>query len=238
MYSVDLENIDRVNEHLGGGLPEGAIVLIEGNYGAGKSALTQRFAYGLCEAGYRVTLISTELRVTRFLTQMHSLGYKKIETHLLNEDLLFLHADLGKFKGKRELLKRMTQSKIIWKPDVIAIDTFDAILRNDATFDSLVRQDQGRDAALSIISYFRDMIGKGKTIILTVDPTNLSEDVINPFRSVADVYFDIEMMEVGSEIRRSINVNRFAGGGEQVGCKIGFSVRAGVGIVVEARSVV
>jgi flagellar protein FlaH len=46
------------------------------------------------------------------------------------------------------------------------------------------------------------------------------------------------MMEVGSEIRRSINVNRFAGGGEQVGCKIGFSVRAGVGIVVEARSVV
>lgn len=238
MYSLDLEDIDRVNEQFGGGLPEGSIVLIEGNYGAGKSALVQRFAYGLCEAGYKVTLISTELRITRFLTQMHSLGYKRIETHILNENLLFLHADLGKFKGKRELFKRMMESKIIWKPDVILIDTFDAILRNDATFDALVKQDQGRGAALSIISFFRDMIGKGKTIVLTVDPTNVTEEVINPFRAVADVYLEIEMIEVGSEIRRSINVNRFAGGGEQVGGKIGFSVRPGVGIIIEARSIV
>jgi flagellar protein FlaH len=238
MYSIDLEQIDRLNEKLGGGFPEGSIVLIEGNYGAGKSALTQRFTYGLCEAGHKVTLISTELTVTRFLTQMHSLGYKRIETHLLNENLLFLHADLGRFRGKLELLKRMTESKVIWKADVVIVDTFDAILRNDATFDALVKQDQGRGAALSIISFFRSMIGKGKTIIITIDPTNLSEDVINPFRAVADVYFDIEMIEVGSEIRRSINVNRFAGMGEQVGDKIGFSVRGGVGIVVEARSVV
>jgi len=238
MYSIDLEHMDRVNEKLGGGLPEGAIVLIEGQYGSGKSALSQRFSYGLCEAGYRVTFISTELKVTRFLTQMHSLGYKKIENHLLNENLLFLHADLGKFKGKRELMKRMSESPVIWKADVIFMDTFDAILRNDATFETLVKQDQGRGAALSIISFFRDMIGKGKTIVLTVDVTNLSEEVVSPFRSVADVYLDIEMIEVGSEVRRSINVNRFAGMGEQVGDKIGFSVRGGIGIVIEARSVV
>ncbi len=238
MYSIDLEDRDRLNEKLGGGLPEGSIVLIEGNYGGGKSVLSQRFAYGLCEAGYKVTLVSTELGIRQFLTQMHSLGYRRIESHLLNERLLFLHADLGKFKGKRELLKRMMEAKVMWRADVIIIDTFDAILRNDATFDALVKQDKGRSAALQIISFFRSMIGKGKTIVLTVDPTNLSDEVLNPFRAIADVYLEIEMIEVGNEIRRTINVNRFAGMGEQVGDKIGFSVRSGIGIVIEARAIV
>lgn len=238
MYSIDMENIDRVKEKLGGGLPEGCIVLLEGNYGGGKSALTQRFAYGLCQAGHTVTYISTELRVNRFLDQMNALGYNKIESTLLQEKMLFLHADLGKFKGKRELLRKMSESKAIWKAEVIIIDTFDAILRNDASFEDMITKDEGRGAALSIISFFRDMIGRGKTIIITVDPANVSEEVINPFRSVADVYFYIEMMEVGSEIKRSINVNRHAGGGDKLGDKIGFSVRPGVGIVIESRSIV
>ena len=238
MYSIDLEDRDQLNEKLGGGLPEGAIVLIEGKYGAGKSALTQRMAYGICEAGYKVTLVSTELTIRQFLTQMHSLTYNRIETHLLNEKMLFLYADLGKFRGKRELLRRMMEAKVMWKADVVMIDTFDAILRNDVTFDELVRQEKGRSAALQIISFFRSMIGKGKTIVITIDPTNLSEDVLSPFRAIADVYLEIEMMEVGNEIRRSINVNRFAGMGEQVGDKIGFSVRSGIGIVIEARAIV
>ncbi len=238
MYSIDLENRDQLNEKLGGGLPEGAIVLIEGRYGAGKSALTQRMTYGICEAGYKVTLVSTELTIRQFLTQMHSLTYNRIETHLLNERMLFLYADLGRFRGKRELLKRMMEAKVMWKADVVAIDTFDAILRNDVTFDDLVKQEKGRSAALQIISFFRNMIGKGKSIIITIDPTNLSEDVLSPFRAIADVYLEIEMMEVGNEIRRSINVKRFAGMGEQVGDKIGFSVRSGIGIVIEARAIV
>jgi len=238
LYSIDLEDRDQLNEKLGGGLPEGAIVLIEGKYGAGKSALTQRMAYGICEAGYKVTLVSTELTIRQFLTQMHSLTYNRIETHLLNEKMLFLYADLGKFRGKRELLRRMMEAKVMWKADVVMIDTFDAILRNDVTFDELVRQEKGRSAALQIISFFRSMIGKGKTIVITIDPTNLSEDVLSPFRAIADVYLEIEMMEVGNEIRRSINVNRFAGMGEQVGDKIGFSVRSGIGIVIEARAIV
>lgn len=238
MYSIDLENIDRVKEKLGGGLPEGCIVLLEGNYGGGKSALSQRIAYGLCQAGHTVTYISTELRVNRFLDQMNALGYNKIESILLQEKMLFLHADLGKFRGKRDLLKNMMESKVMWKAEVIIIDTFDAILRNDSSFENMITKGEGSDAALSIISFLRDMIGRGKTIIITVDPANVSEEVINPFRSVADVYFYIEMMEVGSEIRRSINVNRHAGGGDKLDDKIGFSVRPGVGIVIESRSIV
>lgn len=245
IQSIGLEDRDQLNAEIGGGFPRGSIVLIEGDFGAGKSALSQRITYGVTKEDNSVTYLSTELTVSGFIDQMHSLNYDIVRP-MLEEKLLFLNADLGKsdmlkdsrtHKGRKELLKRLMKAEVMWKPDVIIIDTFDEILRNDPKFESLVRDDDGRQAALEIISYFREIISKGKIIILTVDPSTVNDDVISPFRSIADIYMKIDMNEVGSETRRSISVQRFSGMGEQVGDSIGFSVRADNGIVIESRSV-
>jgi flagellar protein FlaH len=225
-------------------MPPGSIVLAEGDYGAGKSALSQRFAYGLCEEGHRVTMLSTELTVGSFLDQMHSLDYGMVE-HMLDENILFLHADIGDSNNfsddddsdRKDLLKRLMDAEVMWDSDVIIIDTFDAILRNDPKFEALVRKNEERQAALEIISFFRDVIAQGKVIVLTVDPSTLDEDAIGPFRSIADIFLELEMIEVGNDVRRQISVKRFAGMGEQVGDTIGYSVRSGTGIVIESRSV-
>ena len=245
LFSIGLKERDRLDKELGGGMPPGSIVLMEGDYGAGKSALSQRFAYGLCEEGATVTFLSTELTVGSFLEQMHSLDYGMVD-HMLDENVLFLHADIGDSKStfsdeeeedRMDLLKRLMEAEVMWDSDVIIIDTFDAILRNDPKFEALVRENEERQAALEIISFFRDIIADGKVIILTVDPTTLDEEAIGPFRSIADVFLELEMVEVGNDVRRQISVLRFAGMGEQVGDTIGYSVRSGTGIVIESRSV-
>jgi flagellar protein FlaH len=259
LYSLGLDEHDRLNNELGGGIPGGSIVLIEGDYGAGKSAMSQRFSYGLCEENNSVTLVSTELTVRGFIDQMHSLSYD-VEEHLLNEDLLFLEADVDTGKSalrgsgggggggggggdgdedgsRRQLLKRLMEADKMWEADVVVVDTFDAILRNDPNFEALVRQNEERQAALEIISFFRDLVSQGKVIVLTVDPSTVDEEAIGPFRSIADVYLELQMVEVGNDVRRSIAVRRFAGMGEQVGDTIGYSVRSGTGIVIESRSV-
>ncbi len=46
IFSIGLDDRDRLNKELGGGIPTGSIVLMEGDYGAGKSAISQRFATG------------------------------------------------------------------------------------------------------------------------------------------------------------------------------------------------
>jgi len=245
LFSLGLDDHDRLNKELGGGIPPGSIILVEGDYGAGKSAMSQRFTYGLCEEGHDVTYLSTELTVGSFLDQMHSLSYDMVD-HMLDENVLFLHADIGDsntFSGnddeqeRKELLRRLMEAEVMWEGDVIVIDTFDAILRNDPKFEALVRQNDERQAALEIISFFRDIISEGKCIMLTVDPSTLDEEAIGPFRAIADVFIELEMIEVGNDTRRQINVLRFAGMGEQVGDTIGFSVRSGTGIVIESRSV-
>jgi flagellar protein FlaH len=245
LYSLGLDDHDRLNKELGGGIPPGSIILAEGDYGAGKSAMSQRFGYGLCEEEHDVTMLSTELTVGSFLDQMHSMSYGVVD-HVLDENLLFLHADIGDgntFSGsdeeqdRKELLRRLMEAEVMWESDVIIIDTFDAILRNDPKFEALVRQNEERQAALEIISFFRDVISRGKCIMLTVDPSTLAEEAIGPFRAIADVFIEIDMVEVGNDVRRQLNVKRFAGMGEQVGDTIGFSVRSGTGVVIESRSV-
>ena len=243
LLSLGLEDHDRLNKELGGGIPRGSIVLVEGDYGAGKSAMTQRFAYGLLQEGASATVLSTELTVQGFIDQMHSLSYDVVKP-LLNEELLFLHADFdsgGAFSEgdgeRKELLKRLMEADVMWQSDVVFLDTFDAILRNDPTFEALVRENEERQAALEIISFFRDIISDGKVVVLTFDPSTVNEEAIGPFRAIADVFLQLEMIEVGNEVRRQISVKRFAGMGQQVGDTIGYSVRSGTGIVIESRSV-
>ena len=243
LFSLGLDDRDRLNAELGGGIPPGSIVLLEGDYGAGKSAMSQRACYGFCETGTSVTYLSTELTIGGFIEQMHSLDYG-VEEHLLDERLLFLHADLdagGAISGdggeRRDVLKRLMDAEVMWQPDVVIVDTFDALLRNDPQFEALVRQNEERQAALEIISFFRDVISQGKVVVLTVDPSTVSEEAIGPFRSIADVYVHLEMIEVGNDVRRQISVKRFAGMGEQVGDTVGYSVRSGIGIVIESRNV-
>ena len=243
-FPIGLTDHDRLEKELGGGIPKGSIVLIEGDYGAGKSVLSQRFAYGFNTEGVVTTLVSTELGVKGFLDQMNSLAYDMVKT-LINEEVLFIPAEIdaaGTLSGgdddeRKELLKRMMGAETMWDADVIIIDTFDAILRNDPKFEALVRKNEERQAALEIISFFRDLTTKGKTIVLTVDPSTVDEEAIGPFRSIADVYLELEMVEVGNDVRRNIFVKRFAGMGQQVGDTVGFSVRSGIGIVIESRSV-
>ncbi len=243
-FPLGLEDHDRLTKELGGGLPKGAIVLIEGDYGAGKSVMSQRFSFGLTQEDVVVTLVSTELDTKGFLDQMHSLSYDMVRS-LLDEEFLFIPAEIdpggalsgGPERERKQLLRRMMEAEAMWKADMIIVDTFDAILRNDPQFEALVRQNEERQAALEIISFFREITSKGKTVVLTVDPSTVDEEAIGPFRSIADVYFQLEMVEVGNDVRRNIFVKRFAGMGEQVGDRIGFSVRSGIGIVIESRSV-
>ncbi|WP_302082302.1 ATPase domain-containing protein [Salinibaculum rarum] len=240
LYSLGLAHHDQLNRAFGGGLPKGSIVLVEGTYGAGKSTLAGRFAYGLTEQSHEVTYLSTERPVGPFLDQMRSLSYD-VTSALLDRQLLYLFGDLSGFDSDGDppqLLSRLTSSRGMWETDVAILDTFGDILRYDPTFDVLAGQTDRRRAAQRVISFFRRIARGDRTVVLTVDPSGLADATLEPFRAIADVLLQVTATSGGRSVRRSIDVKRFVGMGQQVDDSIGFSIRPGIGIVVENRRVV
>ncbi|WP_224333879.1 ATPase domain-containing protein [Haloprofundus halobius] len=244
-YSLGLTDRDRIDASFGGGLPRGSLVLIEGGHGAGKSALTQRFCYGFCETGHSVTYVSTELEAAGFVSQMRSLSYSVV-SHLLAEQMLFLHADVdtrdrmdGREAGLdgREMLTRLMHAETMWRSDVVIIDGFDSILLHDPRFEAISDENDEDDLMQNLITFFRQIVTDGTTVVFTVNPDSLSPNTLRPLRTVSDVYLDIETKSVGSEIRRNALVRKFGGMGEQVDDNIGFTVQSGRGISIVSRTV-
>ena len=237
-YSLGLADRDRVDTAFGGGLPEGSVVLIEGEDGAGKSALCQRFSYGMAEEGTRVTYISTELESWEFVQQMHSLSYDVVD-HLLGERTLFLHADVDTHdEGEsRQLLARFAGAKTLWKADVIYVDTLTALLRNDPNYEATVASGDEDHVIQRLVSLLQQRTLTDRTIVLTADPTSVSDDALRPLRNVANVYFELETKSVGQEIRRNVRVRRFQNMNSPVDDSIGFSVQQGRGLSIVSRTV-
>ena len=238
-HALGLTRRDRVNAAFGGGFPPGSIVYVEGADGAGKSVLSQRIAYGMASEGIPVAYLSTELTLPEFLDQMNSLSYDVVE-HLLADRMLFLHApvagDEWSEATKRELLGRLLSAEHLWRGEVTIVDSFDALLRND----TLVA-DGGVDGSVGVVETLtkrlRRITAGGQTIVLTADPHGVEDRMLKPLRRVTDVYLQVEMKEVGQEIRRNVVVRRFAGMASPVDDTIGFTVQQGRGITIESRTV-
>lgn len=234
LYPLGLEERDSLNRKIGGGLPIGSIVLVEGEDGAGKSAFSQRFAYGLCETGKNICYLTHELDLMGFLEQMASLGYN-MDEHILSNRFAFIGVSLD---TEDKYVEKLMNAKRMWNGEITILDGFNQLLRNDVEFKKLVKQNGEKDLSTKIVSSLKSRTRSEKTVILTIDPTDLNEEALSPFRSVADVYLKLNAVKVGGELQKTMDVKRFSGMGKQVGDSIGYSVRAGAGIVVESRGVV
>jgi flagellar protein FlaH len=245
LYSLDMEDRDRVNPAFGGGLPQSSLVLLEGEHGSGKSVITQRFCKGLCEAGTHVTYVSAEDTASDWVSQMRSLDYDVVD-HLLSEQMLFLHADVdtrdqlaeeGRRRDDRELLTRLMEANVMWRSDVVIVDGFDSLLLHDPRYEEISDRGDEDDVIQNLISFFRRMTSNGKTVVLTANPESLTRAALRPLRDTSDVYIMLGMRSVGQEVRRNMVVRKFAGMGSQVDDNVGFDVQSGRGLLIVNRTI-
>ena len=228
VLSFEIER-DEFNRNLGDGFPEGSIVFIEGDNGSGKSSISHRFAYGLLENGYEVTLISTQLTTKGFINQMHSLDYP-VALHLLKNKLLYIPVLplIKSSKDRIDFIDRLMGAEALFKKDVIIIDTIS----------SLIKQSADTTKGFELISFLKKITGMGKTIILTSNLNDLDSTINSQFISSSDIYFTLKVRPLGNEIKRTIVVNKFTGARRPVGTMIGFRIEPKAGLVVEIASVI
>lgn len=219
---------DGLHRHLGGGIPKGAMVVLSGSVGSGKSAIVQRLIYGFMLHHHNVNIISTELTTKGFLDQMESLDYP-VKRNLLDGTLGFVPVFplIGKAKPRLDFLSRLTSTPGLYEPEVIFIDTFSALVKNDL--------DESK--ALDTISFFKKITGRNRTVILTIDPSDIPNSIMAPFRSVADILIELKTEVVEGAMEHILYVTRYSHAQGPVSTAVGFRIEPGAGFIVDITTV-
>jgi len=243
LFKFDIKQ-DDLCTRLGGGLPKGALVVMLGPVGAGKSVLCQRITQGLLRQDSRVAYVSTELTTRGMLDQMESLGYNEAWAAIPSEKYVFVptHPTIGERSPRGDRLSRLLKARKLYELDVIIFDTFSKLL-GDHMHDHAHATPGGTsprpmDMVEAVLHLFKRLTGLGKTIILTLDPDESPAAAIEPFVSEADVFLRIEKERVGGSTSRRIVVERMSRAANRYNENIGFRVEPRVGIVIEIRAVV
>jgi archaeal flagellar protein FlaH len=211
-----------IDKKLGGGIPIGSLILIEGQSDAGKSVLSQQMIWGSLASGYRVLLFTTENTVKSLVSQMASLG-QDILDYLL----------LGRLK-----VYYMKQSQVKAYP----VATFDKILeaidKNPAyhlvVIDSLTPIVSVSDV-LKILSYFercKSVCDQGRTIINVMHTYALDNDTLIRVRSACDAHLKLTIEKVGDKLVKSLEVAKIRGASQNTGNVVAFEVEPQVGMKI------
>jgi flagellar protein FlaH len=237
VYRFNLER-DELADRLGGGLPSGALAVIEGEFGTGKSILVQRIVYGLLKNSARVTYVSTELTTLHFIEQMHTLDYP-VEEFIFARSLLFLpvYPVLG-FRGKKtDLMDRLLNAKRMYESDIIVIDAFSSIVKDWWRSTPNLTDQEKTEVVENALYLFKLLNAKGKTVILTFQPGDVPDDISSVLKGAADAYLTTRLDSVGGVVSRSIFVRRFGRAEKAVADIVPFRVEPKSGFIVEIKSV-
>lgn len=215
---------DELHVKLGGGIPQGSVVYIEGPEGSGRSVLSQRLAYGFLMNEASVTFVSTEMTIKAFIDQMYSLEYK-VGPFMLNNKLSYMpvYPLLGDSLARDDFLDKLVNSSALYDRDILIVDSFS----------SLVNRKLDDKQAMSLMGFLKKITKMNKTVVLTAE-TGIAS--LEPLRLASDVYLFMNMKS-GSSITREIHVKRFLRARGQVDDTMKYRVEARSGLVIEITDV-
>ena len=215
-----------IDKKLGGGIPVGSLILIEGQSDAGKSVFCQQIIWGSLNNNFKTLLFTTESTIRSLIPQMDSLGLD-----------IFNYLLLGWLR-----IYPMKQSQIKGQ----ATDTFDTIIetiRKSTDYqlciiDSLtpiVSKTRGEET----LGYFENckaLCDKGKTIVNVTHTYAFEQDFLIRIRSVCDAHFKLLIEKVGDKLVKTLEVAKIRGAAQSTGNILSFDVEPEIGMKIMPMS--
>ncbi|MBX3084190.1 MAG: flagellar accessory protein FlaH [Anaerolineae bacterium] len=212
-----------LDSKLGGGIPVGSLVMIEGNSGTGKSVLTQQLIKGSLQTGFRVTLFTTENTPKSLVKQMQSIDLDILDFLLLGKCKVYpIELSQLKHSAANELLRAITSLPIT--KDQQSILVLDSIT-------SLVTQGSNSQ----VVHFFEEckrLCSTGMTIMLTLHSSALNNELINPLRAMCDAHLRLNSAQDGQRLVKTLEVAKVRGAASVTGAIVGFEVEPGWGVRV------
>ncbi len=216
---------EELDTRLGGGLPHPSLIVIEGDNGTGKTSLVLQFVYGALQQGLRTVLLTTETTAVHILRQAKNITFD-LYKYYLSRQLEVYSAHIGSSRWDREWSLRVSAKlasfvRSIRNTDLIVIDSITPILT----------QMQFNEAA-TLISLFRRETKRGITIILTLHPGLVRNDVLSFMKASSDVYFKLGLADIGGKQVKVLSVIKIRGAPMPAETTIAFDIDPAFGIKI------
>jgi flagellar protein FlaH len=206
-----------LDSKMGGGVPLGSLLLIEGDSGAGKSVLAQQLIHGCLVDGYKLSLFTSENTVKSLVKQMRTLNLDILDYLLLDRLRIFpietSHLERG---APRVLVNAMKNER---GRNLIFVDSIT----------SAIPQCTDKD----VIGFFEEckrLSGEGLTVGLVVHSHSLTRELLTRIRSLCDAHLQLRTDEMAGRVIKSMEVTKVRGAEQTTGNIVSFEVEPGWGM--------
>ncbi len=211
-----------IDKKLGGGIPVGSLILIEGESDAGKSVLCQQMIWGSLKNDIKVMLFTTENTVKSLMPQMSSLGLDVLDQLLLGWFKIFLIKP-SELKGTAADTFRTILD------GVVDHEEFGLVIVDSLT--PLVSEAKGGEA-LAYFEHCKQLCDKGKTIINVTHTYAFDQDFLIRIRSVCDAHFKLMIEKIGDKLVKTLEVAKIRGASQSTGNILSFDIEPEIGMKI------
>jgi flagellar protein FlaH len=196
-----------IDKKMGGGIPEGSLIMIEGQSNAGKSVVTQQLINGALNSGFRAVLYTTENTPQSLFRQMASLD--------LDVTDFFLLGALNVYRAPAAMDPEMATTifdEMLYHLDQLG-GRYDIVFIDSLT--SFVSQ-VPESATLSFLMKVKEFCDRQAMFIR--------------MRSLCDAHLKLRVQEVGDQLMKVLEVAKVRGAEKGTGNIVNFDVEPGLGM--------
>jgi flagellar protein FlaH len=215
---------NEIDKKIADGIPLGSLTLIEGENDTGKSVLTQQIIWGAMKQGLCVDLYSTEMTAKSFLSQMESMSLDVSDYFAWGYVRLFPLHMVG-FKWSKEemqgILQRIIDHIQTTQAQVIVIDSL-----------TMFTEYTAQDSILTFLTNCKNLVDRGKTILITLHTYAFEEDTLVRIRSICDAHLSMKKALIGDKYVMVLEVVKVRGARKTTGNLVSFEVHPGYGMKI------
>ena len=209
-----------VDDKLGGGIPTGSLMLIEGQSESGKSVMVQQMIWGSLQDGATVMLYTSENTMKSFIRQMNSLALDILDMLLLRRlRILEVSTQRSGMEPKeifQMLLDSMRADRV---SDLIVVDSLTTFLTKSSSED-----------ALAYFEDCRDICKDGRTVINVTNSYAFDNTTLARLLSMCDAHLGLRVEEVGEQFVKILEVSKIRGASKTTGNIVTFDIEPNMGI--------
>ena len=210
-----------IDKKMGGGIPEGSLILIEGQSNAGKSVVTQQLTHGALNGGFRCALYTTENTPRSLFRQMTSLSLDVTDFFLLGALNVYpVPAAMSEEAAKTVFDKMLHHlTRLQGRFDVVFIDSL-------TSFVSQVPE----SATLRFLTAVKEFCDQNMTVFFTLHSHAFEEAMFMRMRSLCDAHLKLRVEEMRDQLMKVLEVAKVRGAEKSTGNIISFDVEPGLGM--------